>query len=438
MPGFNNENNHSEEAQEILGRIPSWTIRWGVTVIFLIFSVIIIGCCLIKFPQRVNATVTITTGNAPVDVVPKGSGDIEKIFVRNNDTVCRNALLAVIYSSADYKDVLAVEDSLAAFSDESPESAVFHDWIYGRFAMGDMQSEWSAFSTACRKYKDYIQRAVIARKKELIAEQVGKQREYYLQMSLQETLMKEDLEYEMLNYRRDSSLFADGIIASLEFEEASRKVLQARNNLVSFQSQMTSAELSIIQLEQQSVELSIQEDDDILGYEQEIAGCLERMKAQIDSWKLSYLLTSPMDGHVSFVRKWDEGQFIGAGESFLTVVPADSSMAVGIVNIPQASFGKVAVGQKVNVCLNGYPYMEYGMLVGEIGYLSSVPDEASGSQAEPQYTAEIVFPDGFITTYGKELRLIQKMDGTAEIITEDRRLIMRFIEPIVALFRNGI
>ena len=426
MPGFNNENNHSEEAQEILGRIPSWTIRWGVTVIFLIFSVIIIGCCLIKFPQRVNATVTITTGNAPVDVVPKGSGDIEKIFVRNNDTVCRNALLAVIYSSADYKDVLTVEDSLAAFSDESPESAVFHDWIYGRFAMGDMQSEWSAFSTACRKYKDYIQRAVIARKKELIAEQVGKQREYYLQMSLQETLMKEDLEYEMLNYRRDSSLFADGIIASLEFEEASRKVLQARNNLVSFQSQMT------------SVELSIQEDDDILGYEQEIAGCLERMKAQIDSWKLSYLLTSPMDGHVSFVRKWDEGQFIGAGESFLTVVPADSSMAVGIVNIPQASFGKVAVGQKVNVCLNGYPYMEYGMLVGEIGYLSSVPDEASGSQVEPQYTAEIVFPDGFITTYGKELRLIQKMDGTAEIITEDRRLIMRFIEPIVALFRNGI
>ncbi len=51
------------------------------------------------------------------------------------------------------------------------------------------------------------------------------------------------------------------------------------------------------------MELSIQEDDDILGYEQEIAGCLERMKAQIDSWKLSYLLTSPMDGHVSFVRK---------------------------------------------------------------------------------------------------------------------------------------
>ena len=141
---------------------------------------------------------------------------------------------------------------------------------------------------------------------------------------------------------------------------------------------------------------------------------------------------------MSFVRKWDEGQFISAGEPFLTVVPDDDSRVVGIVKIPQASFGKVAAGQKVNVRLNGYPYMEYGMLVGEIGYLSSVPEEPANAQSEPQSTAEIVFPEGLVTTYGKELRLIQKMDGTAEIITEDRRLIMRFIDPVMALFRNGI
>lgn len=43
-----------------------------------------------------------------------------------------------------------------------------------------------------------------------------------------------------------------------------------------------------------------------------------------------------------------------------------------------------------------------------------------------------------MTTYGRELRLIQKMDGTAEIITKDRRLIMRFLDPIVALFSSGL
>ena len=43
-----------------------------------------------------------------------------------------------------------------------------------------------------------------------------------------------------------------------------------------------------------------------------------------------------------------------------------------------------------------------------------------------------------VTTYGRELRLIQKMDGTAEIITKERRLIMRLLDPIAALFRSGI
>lgn len=42
------------------------------------------------------------------------------------------------------------------------------------------------------------------------------------------------------------------------------------------------------------------------------------------------------------------------------------------------------------------------------------------------------------TTYGRELRMIQKMNGSAEIITEERSLIMRFLDPVVALFKNGI
>ena len=201
---------------------------------------------------------------------------------------------------------------------------------------------------------------------------------------------------------------------------------------------MTSTELAVLQLEQQLAELSIQRDDEMLSMERELDGCRERLKARIRAWSLSCILASPMDGVVSFVRKWDSGQFIGAGESFVTVVPSVERSPVGIVKVPQASFGKVSTGQKVNVRLNGYPYMEYGLLVGEIGYLSSVPEAAADPQTEPQYTAEIVFPDCMVTTYGRELRLIQKMDGTAEIITKERRLIMRFLDPIAALFKNGI
>lgn len=79
-----------------------------------------------------------------------------------------------------------------------------------------------------------------------------------------------------------------------------------------------------------------------------------------------------------------------------------------MIKVPQESFGKIKIGQKVNVRLNGYPYMEYGLLTGVVEYLSSVPENSSNPELSPQYTAEVVFPQGMRTSYGKEVKLIQK------------------------------
>lgn len=429
---------HCEEAQQILGRIPSWTIRWGVTVIFIVFAIILLGCCIIKFPEKVSATVTITTGNSPVDVVARGSGNLEQIFVSNGDSVQTGNILGIIRSSAVWKDILTVERHMKDASNLPIDSLVQCEWIYAKWGMGDIQNEWSAFSSACCQLREYLERNVIGRRMDLIIDQISKQKKYYSQMQSQEDVIAEDLTYEERSFQRDSILYARNVISETEYEESIRSLLKTRNNKVSFESQMTSTELAVLQLEQQLIELSIQHDDEVLSLEREINSCRERLVASMSSWSLNSLLISPMDGKVSFVRKWDEGQFIGSGETFLAVVPSEKQTPIGMVKIPQASFGKVKMGQKVNVRLDSYPYMEYGMLVGEIGYLSSVPETSAGSQIESQYTAEIIFPNGMTTTYGKDLKLIQKMDGTAEIITHDRRLIMRLLDPIVALFENGI
>ena len=240
----------------------------------------------------------------------------------------------------------------------------------------------------------------------LLMEQIDKQKEYYHQMRTQFTTMMEDLRYEEKSFMRDSSLFRMNVVSEQEYDESARHLLQTRNSVMSFKSQMTATELSVIQLEQQLVELSIQEEDETLSFENDIRTSWERFYAGIRSWKLAYLLTAPIGGKVSFVHKWDKGQFINAGEHFLTVVPEGVQSILGLVKVPQFSFGKVSTGQKVNVKLDGYPYMEYGMLVGTIGYLSSVPDEQADTQNAPQYTAEILFENGMKTTYGKELDMI--------------------------------
>jgi len=49
--------------------------------------------------------------------------------------------------------------------------------------------------------------------------------------------------------------------------------------------------------------------------------------------------------------------------------------------------------------------------------------------AEDAYVIEIELPDGLMTLYGKKLEFTQNMQGSAEIITENIRLIQKIVNP---------
>ena len=94
--------------------------------------------------------------------------------------------------------------------------------------------------------------------------------------------------------------------------------------------------------------------------------------------------------------------------------------------------GKVRTGQKVNIKLTGYPYLEYGMVRGVITSKSLVP-------AGDSYIIEITLPDGLRTLYGNDLEFTQNMQGTAEILTDSLRLLQKVVNPFRYLVtRNRI
>ena len=81
--------------------------------------------------------------------------------------------------------------------------------------------------------------------------------------------------------------------------------------------------------------------------------------------------------------------------------------------------------------------MEFGVLNCEIKSLSAVPEQIVHSEGKSiVYVAEVSLHNHLITSYGKEIPMIQQMDGTAEIVTEEMRLISRFFNPIISIFKN--
>ena len=79
-------------------------------------------------------------------------------------------------------------------------------------------------------------------------------------------------------------------------------------------------------------------------------------------------------------------------------------------------------GQIVNIKLSGFPYLEYGMVRGEVKSKSLVPTGDA-------YIIEITLPGGLTTLYGKKLDFTQNMQGTAEIMTDNLRLLQKIINP---------
>lgn len=106
------------------------------------------------------------------------------------------------------------------------------------------------------------------------------------------------------------------------------------------------------------------------------------------------------------------------------IVPANSGEIIGKISLPSSGIGKVKEGQMVNIKLNGYPYMEYGILKAKINTISLVPDE------EDLYTLEVRLTNGLNTTTGKTIEFKGELSGIAEVITEDKSIGSRIISPL--------
>ncbi|MFD2552201.1 hypothetical protein ACFSQP_10275 [Bizionia sediminis] len=78
------------------------------------------------------------------------------------------------------------------------------------------------------------------------------------------------------------------------------------------------------------------------------------------------------------------------------------------------------LGQHVNIKLENYPDTEFEVLNGIVNNISLIPDK------DGLYLIDVKLPEKLMTLYNKKIDFKQEMRGSAEIITEDLRLIERF------------
>lgn len=425
---------HSEPVQEIMGTIPSWITRWGVTIIFSILLLVLVGCCIIRYPETVTGTVELVSSNPPADLVARQSGLIDELFVHNGDIIGDGDMVAVITSSSNIEDVLAVTSFLDGKDKWTLDMAIGNDLFEKDLQLGELQLQWIDVCGVVKEYSDYIHLAHHDARKRQLLEQKNELLRQQTLLHRQNAVLLEDLRVQESALKRDSVLYGLNAITLVEYESSRQAYLSKLSSLRSSESSIQGTQITLVQLEGELQEIDIEDNEQSQGYMRRYSQAVTSMESAMASWRESYALVSPCAGTVSMPAFWNNGQYVSVGETVASIVPLVSKECTGRARIESSGIGKVKVGQDVRVQLNGFPYMEYGILRGVVTDVSPVPERLQDGSIS--YTLEIQFPEGLVTTYGKGLPFIQGMDGTAEIIAEERMLIMAFLEPLKSIFVN--
>jgi multidrug resistance efflux pump len=410
---------YSEPVREIMGRPPRKILRWGSSVIFLVFVLFLVFAWLIRYPDTIPAPVEITTTNPPVTLSTKVTGHIRSFFVTEREEIKAGTLIAIMETTASLEEIKSLESAIDTIKD--PENTGLN--ILPAFSeLGELQAVYATFLKNLSDLNNYTRNDFYGSKIASLTEEIGSIEDYIRRLIVKERLFSENLVLEKKKFERDSSLFTGKVIPESELERSRQAYIRVNIELQQARLDHSAKAIELAEKRQllQDYRITRTEDKDKLA--SALNESFLNLKAQVNLWKNNYLLISPIDGTVSFTKFWSSNQSVVKDEPVVTIVPLVPGSYLGRISLKMQRSGKVHAGLPVNIKLSGYPYLEYGIVRGKVKSKSLVP---SGDA----YIIDIELPEGLTTFYGKRLDFNQNMQGTAEIITENVRLLQKIVNP---------
>lgn len=436
MSDSNNIEIRSEEVQEIMGTPPRWIIRRGITIILLVVIVLFVGSYYYKYPDLIQARVTIVSENPPISIVARSNGKLDRIFVADKQKVATNTILGIIENPAKYEDVYELMRFLDSIQNYFSTPLLFNNLSFiNEYSLGQNHSYYSSFVSQVREYQTFINYNSFSQRIQSLEKQVTDYQIFYERSREQIGVLNQDYVLASSQFHRDSSLHARKVMSDVNFEKSEAAMLKQKYAYQSAKTNLASTQITMNQLKQQIQEQKVSKSETENKLLASLKERYDNIANQLVAWEQAFVLKTPIGGKVTFTNYWSVNQFVSSGNVVFTIVPDDNQSIIGKAIVPVIGAGKIKIGQRVNMKLDNYPYMEFGILEGTITNISMVPVVTENGS---YYTAEIQLNNRLITNYKKELPFNQEMQGAAEIITKDRRLIERLVEPLVSIFRERI
>ncbi|WP_439879694.1 HlyD family secretion protein [Pontibacter sp. MBLB2868] len=422
------EQEHSEEVQEIIGAVPGWILRWGISLFFVILLMILLFAGLIKSPEIIPARLRVDAENRPQEVLARQEGKLTKLFVREDQLVKKGEVLGYLESNADHGQVLSLSQRIDQLQMNvltgDPHMKVSFE-LKPTTHYGELQPALQEFYLAYLKFLNYTPGGVYQLKEQALRREIDALRQLETQLIAQQKVNQEEFVLAKDEFERHRALMEANVISLQEFTDHERKFLSSKLPLHSTRSSLINNSISQEQKRGELMEIAHEKSNERVTF----LSKLQRFQSEIDSWKKEHVLFAEQSGRVIFHQVLKENQWVKLNKPILYISNAIKDVEpFGELLLGQQSFGKIKRGQDVLIRLNAYPSQEFGLLRGKVTYLSDV---VSGDTV---FTATVRLPS--VTTYGKKVNLRTGLVAQAEVVTGEQSLLGRFFNSTRDIFVN--
>lgn len=417
-----------EEVQEILTRPPHSLTQWGITVFFIVLALFFIGGCFFKYPDVISAEITVTTEHPPVWIVARGSGKIKEVYLKDRDSVWTESIIAVLENPAMTQDVLLLKQELASFT--PADSNVCARPFPERLTLGSIQNAYASFLKNLTDYRNFLSLNLYKQKIEATRKELQEYHNYISHLNKQAELDKEQMKIAATVHNREKLLFNKGLTAQSEYEEAKQTFLNKQQGQEQLMTSVSSAKIQEAQLQQNIIETQMERSREANTLSIAMKAAYNELQVSINDWELTYLFVSPASGILSYNHIWQKNQNVSSGDKVFSVVAQEKGDIIGKIKLPVGGSGKVMTGQRVNISVTGYPYMEFGFLTGKVISISLLADD------ESTYTVTVSLPQDLRTSYNKTLEFKGELSGTAEVMTDERSVTEKLLSPLRYLWEK--
>lgn len=430
------QSRRSEEVQHIIERMPTRFGFWISMIVVFLFLIMAIFGWLIRYPDIVQGQIVLNANSAPIKLVANTNGKLKLTHIRSMRDIKEGQVIAYIENGTNPTNVNYIDSLIKLYNPNSEAIIELQQKLPENLSLGELNGKYYGFSSALQQFINYKQDGLYDKQEQNLNKILLEQQKQITSAQKRITMAINNLNFVHKFYSRDSILNLKRVISESELDKTQMNYISAKDAYQNVLNNLTAVKQQEQQTKSKLQELGVNKPEKEKELKIALISAYNDLIDNIIIWQQKYVFKAPVNGKIQFQKFYIENQFIQNGEQVFTVIPKAEHI-FGQVILPSLGSGKIKPGQEVIVKLDNYPYNEYGSITGKVNSVSLTTNTTKTERGDLEtYQVLVDFPNQLKTNYGTRLAFKAEAKGTAEVITNDRKLIQRLFDNLKYILKK--